>query len=493
MKLSKLLHKINTKEILGNTEMEIAGIHFDSREIKEAFLFVAIKGIQQDGHRFIEKAIENGASALVIQEGDLIYDIRERFPQLTLILVENSAKVLGLLGDNFYEHPSRILKLVGITGTNGKTTCATLLFQLFSELGYECGLISTVQNCIGKEIIPSKYTTPDALYIHSLLNEMVEKGCDYCFMEVSSHAIVQERISGLNFRGGVFTNITHDHLDFHKTFENYLSAKKAFFDGLSSKAFAITNLDDRNGKVMVQNTNALIKGYALKNIADYKAKVIENHFSGMLLRIQNQEIWFKMIGNFNAYNLLAVFATASELGEDPMAVLTILSKLKGAEGRFEYIPGPGQRSGVVDYAHTPDALENVLKTMVALRKNKENIITVIGCGGDRDKEKRPLMAAIACKLSDKVILTADNPRTEKAEDILADMEFGLDTEGKKKTLVIAERRSAIKTAFHLSLTGDIILIAGKGHEKYQEINGVRYPFDDKIELETAFKTNTENT
>ena len=485
MELREILYKVRLEEVYGTTQKDILGIHFDSRKVEPGFLFVAIQGLTSDGHSFIGSAIEKGAVAIILEYiPENLH--RDEYPGLSFIQVKSSSEALGQLADNFYEHPSQTLKLVGVTGTNGKTTCATLLFQLFSELGYQCGLISTVQNQIGKAIIPSQYTTPDALSIQQLLSEMVEQGCDYCFMEVSSHAIVQGRISGLYFRGGIFTNITHDHLDFHKTFANYIAAKKTFFDKLPSEAFALTNLDDKNGSVMVQNTQARIKGYALKVLTDYKGKVLENHFSGMLLKIQEQEVWFKMVGTFNAYNLLAVYGASMELGEESTQVLTVLSRLTGAEGRFTYIPGPNFITGIVDYAHTPDALENILKTIMDLRKDQEKIITIIGCGGDRDKTKRPEMAEIACKFSDKVIFTSDNPRSEDPESILRDMEAGVPDEARKKTLTIQERRSAIQTACHLAGKGDIIVLAGKGHEKYQDIKGVKYPFDDKRELETAF-------
>jgi UDP-N-acetylmuramoyl-L-alanyl-D-glutamate--2,6-diaminopimelate ligase len=485
VELKEILYKVRLEEVFGTTQRDILGIHFDSRKIQPGFLFVAIPGLTLDGHSFIETSIKNGAIAIILEYIPDSLNIKD-YPEVSFLRVQNSQEALGALAGNFFEHPSQTIKLVGVTGTNGKTTCATLLFQLFTELGYTCGLISTVQNQIGLDIVPTRYTTPDALSIQELLHEMLEKGCDYCFMEVSSHAIVQGRISGLYFRGGIFTNITHDHLDFHKTFANYIAAKKTFFDRLSSEAFALTNQDDRNGMVMVQNTPARIKTYGLKNLADYKGKVLENHFSGMLLRIQEQEVWFKMVGNFNAYNLLAVYGASMELGEDSTQVLTLLSRLSGAEGRFNYIPGPNAIKGIVDYAHTPDALENILKTIQDLRKDNEKIITIIGCGGDRDKTKRPEMAEIACKLSDKVILTSDNPRTESPESILKDMEAGIPPEARKKTLIIQERRSAIQTACHLAGKGDIIVLAGKGHEKYQEIMGVRHPFDDKKELEMAF-------
>lgn len=485
MELKEILYKVRLSELVGKTEVEIGGIHFDSRKIQKGYVFVAIKGINQDGHDYISKAIENGAAAIVLEYWPVGLTAAS-YPMVQFIRVKDSAHSLGFIADNFFDHPSKTVKVIGITGTNGKTTCATLLHQLFSELGYRCGLISTVQNQIGDEILPSVYTTPDALSLQLLLHEMVEGGCDYCFMEVSSHAIVQGRIAGLNFSGGVFTNITHDHLDFHKTFANYIAAKQCFFDGLPPEAFAITNLDDKNGLVMVQNSKAKIVGYALKNLAEIKGKVLENHFSGMLLNINQYEVWFKIVGNFNAYNLLAVYAVSLELGVESGEALRILSKLKGAVGRFDYLAGPNQITGIIDYAHTPDALENVLKTIIDLKRNEEKIITVVGCGGDRDKTKRPEMAEIACKFSDKVIFTSDNPRSEDPADILSDMEKGIEPGKKKKTLIIQERRSAIQTACYLAATGDIIFLAGKGHENYQEIKGIKYPFDDKKELEQAF-------
>jgi UDP-N-acetylmuramoyl-L-alanyl-D-glutamate--2,6-diaminopimelate ligase len=383
---------------------------------------------------------------------------------------------------NFYDHPSSQLILIGITGTNGKTTIATLLFQLFRELGYKVGLLSTVQNHINNEIIAATHTTPDPIALNGLLQDMVNSGCDYCFMEVSSHAVAQSRIEGLTFSGGVFSNLTHDHLDFHQTFSAYLKAKKQFFDGLDKSAFALTNLDDKNGLVMLQNTKAHQKTYGLKNIADFNARIIENHFSGLLLNIDNEEVWFKMVGAFNAYNLLAVYGTALLLEQDKNKVLTILSRLSGAEGRFDYITSPNGVIGIVDYAHTPDAVQNVLSTVQDIRTGTEQVITIIGCGGDRDKTKRPIMAQVACDWSDKVILTSDNPRSEDASAIIQDMEAGVSPVNKRKALSISDRKEAIRTACHLAKPGDIILLAGKGHEKYQEIKGVKYPFDDKAML-----------
>jgi UDP-N-acetylmuramoyl-L-alanyl-D-glutamate--2,6-diaminopimelate ligase len=407
--------------------------------------------------------------------------------EVDFLMVANSAIALGIVTANFYDNPSAKLKLVGVTGTNGKTTVATLLYQLFRGLGYKCGLLSTVENQINGQVFPSTHTTPDPVEINKLLDEMVAKGCDYCFMEVSSHAVAQHRIEGLQFAGGIFTNLTHDHLDYHKTFASYLKAKKAFFDGLPKNAFALTNADDKNGSVMLQNTNAHKKTYALKTMADYRARILENQFGGLLLQIDNEDVWFKKVGTFNAYNLLAVYGTAMLLEQDKAKVLTILSKLPGAEGRFEYIVAANKVVGIVDYAHTPDAVQNVLSTIHDIRKGNEKVITVIGCGGDRDVTKRPVMAKIACEWSDKVILTSDNPRTEDPAKIIKDMEEGVDPAFKRYTITIVDRKEAIKAACHLARPGDIILLAGKGHEKYQEINGVRNHFDDMEELTDQFK------
>jgi UDP-N-acetylmuramoyl-L-alanyl-D-glutamate--2,6-diaminopimelate ligase len=480
--LSDILKGIRTHQVLGESDKAIAGIVLDSRKIVEGSVFVASKGTLADGHHFIPQAIVQGAAAIVCE---ILPD--EIHPKITYIQVDNSAQALGMLASNFYDHPSSKLKLVGVTGTNGKTTIATLLYQLFRELGYKCGLLSTVQNYINERIIPATHTTPDAIILNTLLNEMVETGCDYCFMEVSSHAVAQHRIAGLDFTGGVFSNITHDHLDFHHTFDNYLKAKKAFFDALPKNAFALTNVDDKNGKVMLQNTKAHQKTYGLKNMADYKARILENHFSGLLLDIDTEEVWFTMIGSFNAYNLLAAYATAMLLDQDKATVLTTLSRLKGAAGRFDYVIAPNQVIGIVDYAHTPDAVKNVLTTIQDIRKGSEQVITVIGCGGDRDKTKRPEMARMACEWSDKVILTSDNPRSEDPEVIIAEMAQGVKADQKRKVLTIVDRNEAIKTACHLAKPGDIVLIAGKGHEKYQEIKGIKTPFDDKDVIRKQFE------
>ena len=474
MKLSALLSSCKILELVGNTEQDITGICFDSRKVSTSSMFIATVGTVVDGHQFIASAIEKGASVIVC----------EKLPEqlvatITYVVVENSSRAMGLIAAAYYQHPSKKLKLVGVTGTNGKTTVATLLSNLFQALGYKVGLLSTVENKINNTVIPSSHTTPDSITINELLLAMIEANCDYCFMEVSSHATVQERIAGLSFTGAVFTNISHDHLDFHHTFDEYIKAKKYFFDQLPASAFALTNSDDKRGAVMLQNTKAHVKTYALQSMATFKAKIIENQFSGLFLNIDAEEVWFKMVGSFNAYNLLAVYATAMLLDQDKTRVLTILSTLSGAEGRFDYTISPNGVIGIVDYAHTPDAIKNVLQTIANIRKGNETVIAIVGCGGDRDKTKRPIMAEVACKLSDKVILTSDNPRTEDPAAILKEMEAGVPISLKKKTITIQDRKEAIRTACHLAKSGDIILLAGKGHEKYQEINGVKFPFDDK--------------
>jgi UDP-N-acetylmuramoyl-L-alanyl-D-glutamate--2,6-diaminopimelate ligase len=480
--LSDILTGLPFTELQGAADVEISAVVFDSRKVVPGSLFVAVKGTQVDGHDYIEKAIKDGAVAVICEELP-----GHTAGEVDFLMVANSAVALGIVSANFYDNPSNKLKLVGVTGTNGKTTIATLLYQLFRDLGYKCGLLSTVENQINGKIIPSTHTTPDQVELNHLLDEMVTLGCDYCFMEVSSHAIAQHRIEGLNFAGGIFSNLTHDHLDYHKTFDNYLKAKKAFFDGLSKNAFALTNNDDKNGSVMLQNTKAHKKTYALKSMADYKAKILENQFGGLLLLIDNEEVWFKMVGTFNTYNLLAVYATAMLLDQDRAKVLTSLSKLSGAEGRFDYVVAPNKIIGIVDYAHTPDAVQNVLSTIHNIRKGNEKVITVIGCGGDRDKTKRPIMAKVACEWSDKVILTSDNPRSEDPAQIIKDMEAGVTPTAQRSTVSITDRHEAIKTACMLAQPGDIILLAGKGHEKYQEIKGVKNHFDDKEELLNQFK------
>ena len=435
------------------------------------------------GHDFIPQAIKDGAVAIICEE------LPSRVTgEVDFLMVANSSIALGIVAANFYDNPSAQLKLVGVTGTNGKTTIATLLYKLFRDMGYKCGLLSTVENQVNGQVIQATHTTPDPIELNMLLSEMVEQGCDYCFMEVSSHAIAQHRVSALKFTGGIFSNLTHDHLDYHKTFDSYLKAKKAFFDSLPSNAFALTNVDDKNGNVMLQNTKAHKKTYGLKSMADYKAKILENQFEGLLLQIDSEEVWFKMVGTFNAYNLLAVYAAAMLLEQDKTKILTSLSKLTGARGRFDYIVAPNKVIGIVDYAHSPDAIQNILSTVHDIRKGNEKVITVIGCGGDRDKTKRPIMAKAACEWSDKVILTSDNPRSEDPAQIIKDMEEGVDPAFKRHTLSIVDRREAIKTACMLARPGDIVVVAGKGHEKYQEISGVKHHFDDMEELVEIFKS-----
>lgn len=480
MKLRELLHAIPVQQLEGALEVEVSSVCFDSRKVSADSLFVAVRGVHTDGHLYLDKAVESGATVLVLDTLP-----KQLSAEVTYVVVADTSYVLGLLASNFYGDPSKALKLVGITGTNGKTTIATLLFNLFKSLGYHVGLLSTVENKIGDRVIPATHTTPDPIALNMLLREMVDEGCDYCFMEVSSHAVVQQRIAGLRFAGGVFSNITHDHLDFHGTFDHYLKAKKKFFDDLDRFAFALTNIDDRNGAVMLQNTFAHKKTYGLKNMADFKAKVIESHLDGMLLQVDGHEVWVKLVGGFNAYNLLAVYGAAILLEQETMKVLTAMSDIVGAEGRFDVVRSAKGLVGIVDYAHTPDAVENVLSTIRELRKSDQQIITVLGCGGDRDKAKRPKMAEVAVRLSDKVIITSDNPRTEDPIAIIRDMEAGVDSKDRKHVFTIAERREAIRAACHLAQPGDIVLVAGKGHEKYQEVNDVRHHFDDKeILIET---------
>jgi UDP-N-acetylmuramoyl-L-alanyl-D-glutamate--2,6-diaminopimelate ligase len=480
-KLKDILEGISIVSCNGNTDLPIHDIVFDSRKANENTLFVAIVGTSVDGHDFIQDAISNGCKAIVVQKSIHVLE------NISVIEVQNSSEVLGLLASNFYDNPSRNLSLIGITGTNGKTTIATLLYKLFTNLGYEVGLISTVVNMVGINEEPSTHTTPDPVSLNKLLAHMLDAGCEFCFMEVSSHAVVQRRIAGLKFLGGVFTNISHDHLDYHGTFKAYIEAKKKFFDDLEKDAFALTNIDDKNGAVMLQNTKAKKHNYALKTPADYKAKVIENQFSGLVLSISGTELWSRLIGDFNAYNLLAVYAVADLLQQDKLDVLEKLSNLESVEGRFQYIRSNGGVTAIVDYAHTPDALENVLKTITNIRTKNEKVYTVVGCGGDRDKTKRPLMSAIACEMSDKVIITSDNPRSENPQSIIDEMMTGVEAQHFKKTLSILDREQAIKTACSMSEKGDIILIAGKGHEKYQEINGVKHDFDDMKIVQQLFE------
>lgn len=483
--LNQLLVQLKPLQVAGDLAMSISAIEIDSRKVTPGAAFVAIAGVQSDGHAFIGKAIELGASAIVCETMPT-----ECIEGVAYIKVSSSQEAAARMAVEFYDHPSTKVKLVGVTGTNGKTTIATLLFKLFRQLGYTCGLISTVQNQIDDAIIPATHTTPDAISLNALLQQMVSAGCSYVFMECSSHAIHQHRITGLQFDGALFSNITHDHLDYHKTFDEYIRVKKKFFDDLPSTAFAISNADDKRGEVMLQNTAATKYLYSLKTMAAFKGKILENALTGLVMTINDQEVHFRLIGTFNAYNLLAVYGAAICLGKDSHEVLTALSLLTGAEGRFDYIISANQMIGIVDYAHTPDALENVLATIKKLRKGYEQIITVVGCGGDRDKTKRPIMAQAACDLSDRVILTSDNPRTEDPEAILRDMEAGLSSSAKRKYITITDRQLAIEEAVKMAKAEDIILVAGKGHEKYQDINGVKYPFDDKQILQSAFNTIT---
>lgn len=481
--LQNILYKVRVQEIRGSMEQDIAHLCIDSRLAGKNDLFIAIKGVTADGHQFIGKAIENGAVAILCEA--LPEHLQDN---ITYVKADDSSAACGIIAGNFYDNPSGKLMLTGITGTNGKTTIATLLFRLFSAMGYPCGLISTVQNQIGDEVIPAIRTTPDAISLNALLAEMAAKGCAYVFMEVSSHAIHQQRIAGLQFAGGIFSNITHDHLDYHKTFEEYIRVKKSFFDHLPKTAFALTNADDKRGNVMLQNTIARKARYSLRTAADFKGKIIENNLTGLVMLIDGGEVHFRLIGEFNAYNLLAVYGAAALLGKDKKETLQILSNLTGAEGRFDYIISPKEKIiGIVDYAHTPDALLNVLATIKKLRQGHEQIITVAGCGGDRDRTKRPIMAAVAAEYSDKAILTSDNPRSEDPDSILREMEAGIPVHLKKKVLSIADRKEAIKTACSLAHQEDIILVAGKGHEKYQEIKGVKHPFDDKAILKELFE------
>ncbi len=483
MILQNILYKVSISSVKGNTNIEVNQLQIDSRKISNGDCFIAIKGAAADGHLFIDTAIENGAAVVVCQNMPAVLK-----DTVTYIQVDNSAAAAGIISHNFYDQPSEKIILVGVTGTNGKTTIATLLFKLFTALNYKCGLISTVQNQIANTIIAATHTTPDAIQLNALLKQMVNEGCQYVFMEVSSHAIHQHRITGLHFAGALFSNITHDHLDYHKTFDEYIRVKKYWFDNLPAAAFAISNADDKRGAVMLQNTIAKKYYYSLKTMADFKAKILDNSLTGLHLTINDIEVHFKLIGEFNAYNLLAVYGAAICLEQDKNEVLQILSSLDGAEGRFDYTISNNQKLiGIVDYAHTPDALLNVLATIKKLRKGIEQVITVVGCGGDRDKTKRPVMAEVACEYSDKVIFTSDNPRSEDPLQILKEMEAGVKISAKKKVIAIADRREAIKTAVSLAQKEDIVLIAGKGHEKYQEIKGVKYDFDDKKVLNEMFE------
>lgn len=481
--LKDILYKAGLLEVVGTTQREIASVCFDSRKAGKEALFVAVKGTQTDGHQFIDQVIAAGATVIVCE-----YLPAKTEKHVTYIKVADSSAALGVIAANFFDNPSEKLKLVGVTGTNGKTTTATLLHDLFTRLGHKAGLLSTVIYKVGSETFPSTHTTPDALRLNELLKMMLEAGCTHCFMEVSSHAVVQGRIAGLHFAGGIFTNLTHDHLDYHKTFEEYRDAKKRFFDHLEEDAFALVNKDDQNGPFMLQNTRARKKTYALHAPADHKGKVLESQFAGLLMNLDGSEMWSKLIGSFNASNLLAIYSAAILLGEEKLKVLTALSALEAVDGRFQQVKSASGILGIVDYAHTPDALLNVLKTIRDIRSGDEKIITVIGCGGDRDALKRPVMARIACEESDKVILTSDNPRSEDPEAIIRQMEAGVELTKKKKVLSITDRREAIRTACSLASGHDIVLVAGKGHEKYQEIKGVKHPFDDVKILSETFET-----
>ena len=480
MVLEELIKGLKTVSVCGQTDIEITGVNIDSRRIKEGHLFIAQRGTQVDGHKFIPKAIELGAKAVLCEVLP-----EEKAEGVTYVQVESTEDVAGKVATIFYGDPSRKLKLVGVTGTNGKTTIATLLYNMFRKLGYKCGLLSTVCNYIEDEAVPADHTTPDPIELNYLLSRMVDAGCQYAFMECSSHAIAQKRIGGLDFAGGLFTNLTRDHLDYHKTFENYRNAKKAFFDQLPKTAFAITNADDKNGMVMVQNTKATVKTYSTRTMADFKAKILECHFGGMYLEIDGREVGVQFIGKFNVSNLLAVYGAAVMLGEKPENVLLVMSTLKSVSGRLDPIQSPEGYTAIVDYAHTPDALENVLNAIHEVLEGKGRVITVCGAGGNRDKGKRPLMAQEAVKQSDKVIITSDNPRFEEPQDIINDMLAGLDDQQMKKVVSIVDRREAIRTACMLAQKGDVILVAGKGHEDYQEIKGVKHHFDDKEVLREA--------
>ena len=471
--LKDILYKVGIEAVHGATDITISKIEFDSRKIELNDVFVAIRGTLSDGHDYIEKALSLGAIAVVCEE----------FPSVivngvTYVKVKDSNEALAFLAANYYDNPSENIKLVGVTGTNGKTTISSLLYQLFKKAGYKVGLLSTVKIMVDTEEFKATHTTPDSLTLNYYLDQMIQDGCEFCFMEVSSHGVHQKRTEALRFTGGVFTNLSHDHLDYHNTFAEYRDVKKSFFDSLSKDAFAITNIDDKNGLVMLQNTKAKKLSYALKSYADYKAQILENQLTGLLLKINDNEVWVKLIGSFNAYNLLAIYGVAVELGIKNDEALRLLSELESVSGRFQFIVSDSKITAIVDYAHTPDALENVLKTIEDIRTKNEQLITVVGCGGDRDKTKRPIMANIASSMSDKAIFTSDNPRTENPETIIEEMEKGVEPQNFKKTISILDRKQAIKTACQLANPNDIILIAGKGHETYQEINGVRHDFDD---------------
>lgn len=480
--LNDILYKVSIRSVVGNTAIGVTNLQIDSNRVSVNSCFIALKGSKVDGHTFISAAISNGATAIICEQIPA-----ETNELVTYVQVENTAVAAGIMSHNFYGAPSEKLKLVGVTGTNGKTTIATILWKLYTAMGFTCGLISTVQNKIGEETLSATHTTPDAICVNELLKKMVDAGCTYVFMECSSHAIHQNRIAGLHFTGAIFSNISHDHLDYHKTFDEYIRVKKSWFDSLSSNAFALSNMDDKRGTVMLQNTAAKKTYYSLKTLADFKGKILDNSLTGLHMMVNETEVYFRLIGEFNAYNLLAVYGAAVCLGQDKQVVLQTLSNLDGAEGRFEYTTSVHDKiMGIVDYAHTPDALINVLATIKNLRTGNEHIITVVGCGGDRDKTKRPLMAEVACEYSDKVIFTSDNPRSEDPATIIKEMEAGVSVVSRKKYISVLDRKEAIKTAVTLASSDDIILVAGKGHEKYQEVNGVKYEFDDKKVLNEMF-------
>ena len=483
--LRDILYKVELLEKAGATDVEVSGLAIDNRHVRQGWLFAAVRGTKVDGHDFIDKAVEAGAIAIVCEVIP-----REMDQSITYIRVKDSARAIGIIASNFYGNPSEQLKLVGITGTNGKTTVATLMYQMFRELGYKVGLLSTVVNRIHDTEIPATHTTPDAISLNALLADMVASGCTYAFMEVSSHSLQQQRVAGIHFSGAIFTNLTHDHLDYHGSFDSYIKAKKLLFDGLPSTAWALLNADDKRSAVMVQNSKARAFTYALKAPSDFHGKVLENTFDGLAMQIDGQEMYSKLVGGFNAYNMLAVYGAARLLEIEAVEALKLLSRLEPAEGRFDHFTSPDNVTGIIDYAHTPDALEQVLKTIQAIRTGNEQLITVVGCGGDRDKAKRPKMAAAAAKLSDRVLLTSDNPRSEKPEQIIAEMKVGVLPHLARKVLTITDRREAIEAACAMAQPGDIVLVAGKGHEKFQEILGERIPFDDKAILLHALNTRT---
>lgn len=481
-KLQDILYNVRLTAVKGITNMDVKDIQIDSRKVTEGSVFVAITGTVSNGHDFIDTAIQKGATVIVCEVMPAALN-----EEVTYLQVNNSAEAVANMAHHFFGEPSTKLKLVGVTGTNGKTTIATLLYKLFTKLGYKCGLISTVQNQVGNTVVPATHTTPDAISLQALLKTMLEAGCSHVFMEVSSHAIHQHRITALEFVGGIFSNITHDHLDYHKTFDEYIRVKKKFFDGLPAAAFAISNLDDKRGQVMLQNTAAKKHYYSLQTVTEFKGKILENLLTGLVMTVNDKEVHFRLIGEFNAYNILAVYGAAICLGENSDEVLTTMSLLTGAEGRFDYVISESKIIGIVDYAHTPDALENVLGTIKKLRQGNEQVITVVGCGGDRDKTKRPVMGEVACDLSDRAIFTSDNPRSEDPLEILKDMEQGLGSAARRKFVSVPDRKEAIKMAVSLAKPFDIVLVAGKGHEKYQDIKGVKHPFDDKEVLKEMFE------